>query len=400
MPKYNYTLVTRDGIKTQGMISAKDVENARNILGKEDGIIISVTEKKETKGLFGYINMRFEDKLMFVKHMGNMLQAGLTVTEALGILIGQTKERGVRTMYMNILEMIRNGESLSNSLREYGNIFPDIFITMVAVGEENGNLDAVMGYLDAQMEKEYEIRKKVKYALIYPVGILGLTVSVAIVIVVFIMPRITDIFEAFTIELPLPTRVLIRFSDTLTYNPLLSLFLFILGVSAIALIFKIRFMKSIIHRMATKLPIFGKIFIYSNLGRIARTMNSLLRSGTPVVKAMEVTANMIGNKSYKKMLLLAKEKVERGGQLGPSLEGNEKLFPPLVTKMLTIGEKTGGLELVTERLAELYEREVENLTKNISVLMEPILLVIMAMMVGGIALAIILPIYQLPTLLN
>lgn len=400
MPKYNYTLVTRDGIKTQGVLVAKDVDNARQKLSKEDGIIISVIEKKEMGGLFGYINMSFADKLMFVKHMGNMLQAGLTVTEALGILIGQTKERGVRTMYMNILDMIRNGESLSNSLREYGNIFPDIFITMIGVGEENGNLDTVLGYLDSQMEKEYEVRQKVKYALIYPVGILGLTVTVAIVIVVFIMPRITGIFDSFTVDLPLPTRILIAFSNTLTNSPLLSLFVFILGVSFLALIFKLRFLKSITHRMATHLPIFGKIFIYSNLGRIARTLNSLLKSGTPVVKAMDVTANMIGNRSYKKILILAKEKVEQGAQLGPSLEGNEKLFPPLVTKMLSIGEKTGGLEIVTERLAELYEREVESLTKNISVLMEPLLLVIMAMMVGGIALAIILPIYQLPSMLN
>ncbi len=401
MPKYDYVLSNREGVKESGTISASSIESARKKLQETEGIIVSLIESKKIRNWFWQRpSLKFQDKMMFVKHMATMLQVGITVAEALEILIDQTKERNNRRMYTNILDMVKSGQSLSKSLREYDYIFPEIFINMIATGEESGNLEQVMEQLDIQLEKEYETRKKVVSAFIYPAIILGMTLIIAIAIVIFIMPRITEIFSSFNVTLPIITRILIDFSGFLIEKPLQSVLIFATGIFVLVTIFRTKYLKPVWHRVLIRLPIFGKILIYSNLARFCRTMNSLLQSGVPMVKALDISSKMIGNKTYQKAIRNAKEKVEQGGELGNSLEGNEKIFPQLMTKMFYIGEKTGGLETTTKRLAKLYEREVDNLTRNISTLLEPLLLIFMAGMVGGIALAIILPIYQLPNLLN
>jgi type IV pilus assembly protein PilC len=401
MPKYDYVLSDQSGFRTKGSILAGDIDMAKSKLSEDGNIIISIIEnKKMTTYFWQRPSLKFQDKIMFVKHMATMLQVGITVAESLEILIDQTKEKNNRKMYENILDMVKTGQTLSNSLRAYDYIFPEILVNMIATGEESGNLEQVMEYLDIQMEKEYETRKKVVAAFIYPSIILGLTLTIAFGIVIFIMPRISDIFSSFSVELPFITRFLIGFSNFMVDRPLVTLFgAFFLGAFLI-FIFKVKYLKTFWHHVFIHLPVFGKILIYSNLARFARTLNSLLQSGVPMVKSLEITATMIGNSIYKNRLLTAKDKVEQGAKLGESLEGDEKLFPQIATKMLFIGEETGGLELTSKKLADLYEREVDNITKNISTLLEPILLIFMAALVGGIAMAIILPIYQLPNLLN
>lgn len=401
MPKYNYTLISRNGVRSKGTISASDLESARRKLTEEDSIIVSIIENRKLGNYFWQRpRLSFQEKMIFIKHMATMIEVGITVAEALEILIDQTKEKNNRRMYENILEMVRTGQSLAKSLNEYNYIFPEIFVSMISTGEESGNLEQVMKYLDAQMEKEYDTRKKVVSAFIYPAIILGLTLLIALGIVIFIMPRITKIFSSFDIPLPLITRFLIGFSTFIIENPFITAFSVIAVIVLLPFILRLKQLKPLWHRLIIHLPVFGKILIYSNLARFARTLNSLLQSGVPMVKALDIIANMISNSLYKKVITNARDKVEQGAQLGESLEGNEKLFPQITTKMLFIGEKTGSLEVTTDRLASFYEREVDNLTRNISVLLEPLLLIFMAVMVGGIALAIILPIYQLPNLLS
>jgi len=401
MPKYNYSLINQSGIKTQGTIFATDIEGAREKLNRENKIIISITENKKLGNYFWQRpSLGFEDKMMFTKHMSTMLKVGITIHEALDILISQTKEKNNRKMYENILEMVKSGQTLSKSLKEYDYIFPEIFINMIATGEESGNLEKVLEYLDLQMEKEYEIRKKVVSAFIYPIIILGLTLIITIGIIIFIMPRITKIFSSFNVELPFITNALIEFSDFVVNKPFIALAIVGGSISFITIIFKLKMLKPFWHRIFINLPVFGKILIYSNIARICRTLHSLLQSGVPIIRALDITGNMVSNSLYKSMIHDARDKVEQGAQLGESLEGNEKIFPQMVTKMLYIGEKTGSMEMTTERLAELYEHNVDGITRNLSVLLEPLLLIFMAVMVGGIALAIILPIYQLPNLLH
>ncbi len=400
MPKFSYVLSDRSGQKEEGVISASSKQIALSKLRKKDKIIISVIEEAKRKWFMGKPKLSAQDKMVFVKNLSTMVKVGITLTESLEIVASQSEKKSVKKMYENILEMISAGQSFSNSLRKYSDVFSELFVNMIETGEKSGNLDKVLQYLDVQLEKEYEIRKKVISAFIYPAVIVSLTLVIAIGIVIFIMPKITRIFSTFNMDLPLPTRVLIGLSEAMTQSPIYSSLVAVGAVLFFVFIFKIKILKPFWQKVALRVPVFGKILIASNVARFSRTFNSLLGATVPISEAMVISANMLANSSYKKVLLEASEKIEKGGHLGESLEPHKRLFPIMASKMFYIGEKSGSLEMTTERVAQLYEKIVDTKVKNLSVLLEPLLLVFMATLVGGIALSIILPIYQLPSMLN
>lgn len=401
MPKFTYVVTDQSGRKKEGAISAANKDSAIKKLKEKNEIIISMVEEEYGKiFIFGKPSMGLQDKVVFTKCLGTMLQVGITITEAFEILAHQTKKSGLKRMYEDIIEMIRSGQSLANCLKKYNNIFSDLFINMIETGEESGNLEKVLHRLAIQLEKEYEIRKKVISAFIYPAVIIVITIMMSVGIVAFIMPKITKIFEKFDMPLPLPTRMLIGISKFLTEKPLLAILIALSIIAFFIFVPRIKAIKPFWHMLMLKLPIFGNILVSANVARFARTINSLLQAGVPITEGFKLTANMLDNIVYKIAIDEACEKIEQGANIGESLEKEEKLFPQLATRMLYIGEKTGSLELTTRHIAKLYEKEVEDKTRNLSVLLEPILLVFMAVMVGGIALSIILPIYQLPNLLN
>ena len=401
MPKYLYTATTQSGIKKEGSLIAASLDAAKEKLKEEDFIIISLeVEKKFVTHFWERPSLSFQEKTLFTRHMATMLKTGITISEALEIIANQTKSKNNRRMFETILDMLKSGQSFSKSLKHYDYVFPAIFINMIETGEESGNLEDIFDRLSLQMEKEYEIRKKVVAAFIYPAIIMGLTLIVTIGIIVFIMPRVTKIFQSFKVELPAITRALIAFSDFLTKKPFLATGIFVGIIALFMVIFRLKQLKPFWHTIIFHIPFFGNIIVYSNLARFSRTMNSLLQSGVPVVKAMKTTGKMIDNRIFQKKITEAVAKVEQGAKLGESLEGDEKLFPELITKMIVIGEKTGNLEVTMERLADLYEKNVDAISRNLSVVLEPLLLIFMAGIVGSIVLAIILPIYQLPSLLK
>lgn len=401
MPKYHYVISSQDGVKKEGEIVTSNLELARAKLEVNQNIIISIMEDKKMGNWFWERpSLGFQDKLMFVKNLATMQRVGITMSEAISIIMDQTKSANNLKMYENILEMLKSGQTLSKSLREYNYIFPDIMINMIETGEESGTMEKVLTYIDIQMEKEYEIRKKVISAFIYPAVIISITMILAIGIVLFIMPKIIKIFSNFDVKLPLPTRVLIGVSNLITQHTLSTLAAIAAIIIFIVFIFRLKMLKPFFDRIILYIPVFGGILISSNLARFSRTLNSLLQSGIPVTKALDIIIKMMDNKMYREALERAHDKIEQGGKLGESLENNGRLFPALATKLLEIGERTGSMESTTGSLADLYERKVDSVTKNLSVLLEPLLLVFMGTLVGGIALAIILPIYQLPSLLQ
>lgn len=401
MPKYYYSLIDQVGKKTEGTMIASNLEAAHVKLQGDGIIILDLHEEKKIREWFWQQpSLSFEDRLMFTKNLATMIKVGITVSESLKIILNQTKKANNRKMFENILEMLKSGQSLSKSLATYPKIFPEIFVNMIATGEESGNLEQVLERLDIQLEKENEVRKKVISAFIYPALIIGLTLLIGLGIVIFIMPKIVKIFSSFDVELPLPTRIMIGLSNLLTHNLILTFLVLGGSIFGLIMLMRLKITKKFLAKVIMYMPVFGKLIIYSNLARFSRTLNSLLQGGVPIQKALGITAAMIGNHSYEIALKKTKEKVEQGAKLGESLESYPKLFPELATKLLHIGERTGSMEITTERLATLYENNVDSITKNLSVLLEPILLVFMSGMVGGIALSIILPIYKLPNLIQ
>ncbi|MFA6992274.1 MAG: type II secretion system F family protein [Candidatus Gracilibacteria bacterium] len=401
MAKFTYTFTDDSGVRQEGKIDAPSQSIAIQKLRADGVIILSINEDhKGSQWIIGRPKMSTQEKMMFVKNLATMIKVGITITEGLSIIRDQAERKSIKKMFDDIIDMINSGQSLAKSLKKYDNNFSPIFINMIETGEEAGNLEKVLSYLDLQLEKEYELRKKVVGAMIYPAIIVSITVLMAIGIVVFIMPKITKIFRSFKMELPLPTKIMIGLSDLLIQKPFTSLFAVVAVVALFIFLFKLKALKPFWHRIILSLPIFGKILVSANVARFARTLNSLIQATVPVTDALVITANMLDNYLYRRALTEASEKVEQGGKIGESLELYPKLFPILFTKLIFLGEKTGTLETITEKAAELYERETDTKTKNLSVVIEPLLLVFMAGIVGGMAISVMLPIYQLPNLLS
>lgn len=401
MTKYNYTLTNEDGKKKEGTINAPSKEAALQSLRTLDNIVLSITEEESSREwLFGRPKMSMVEKMIFVKNLATMIEVGITVSESLAIIKDQTKNVRLKKMFDDIMEMVNSGQSLAKSLKKYDNNFSQLFINMIETGEASGNLQDVLSYLDLQLEKDYELRKKVVSALIYPAVIITITLLMAAGIVVFIMPKITNIFKQFKAKLPLPTQLLIDLSNLLTQKPLLSFLGFIGIIGFMVFIFKLKILRPFWTKVLTILPLFGNIAISANVARFTRTINSLIKSSVPITEALTITMNMLDNILYKDALKEVRDKVEQGGKVGDSLEKYERLFPPMCTKMISLGERTGTLETTTGKVAELYEKDVDTKTRNLSTAIEPMLLVLMAALVGGIAISIILPIYQLPNLIK
>lgn len=404
MAKFAYILKDDMGRKKEGTVFGANTLAATDKvkeLKAENQYIIAVREVQPRKyWILNRPKLKLQEKILFISSISTMLKVGVVLTDALEIVVQQTKNPISRKMYEDILNMVRSGQSLSKSLSKYDYVFSEITINMIRTGEENGTMDEVLEYICTQMEKDYDMQKKVVSALIYPVVIMSITILMALGIVVFIMPKITRIFTTFKMDLPLPTVLLIGLSDLMTKQTIWM----ILGTAAlffgVSFILKFKPLKPFWHRVYLKIPVMGQIIKSANLARFARTFNSLLLSGTNMTKAMQVLQNVFTNVVYKDALKKTAEIMEKGGKVGEALEKYPKEFPLLVTKMIYIGEKTGSLSVTTDKLAEMFEKDVDNRTKNLSVMLEPFLLVLMGLLVGGIALSIILPIYQLPNMLN
>lgn len=402
MPKFNYVLSTTGGRHEEGSMAAPSREVALQKLRIGGKIILSCDEDLAKKRVYFWQkpSFSFEERMLFTKHLYAMVRAGVTISEALQIFITGTKGRNTKAMFENILNMIKSGQSLSKSLKTYNYIFSDIFVNMVATGEESGTLEQVLLYLGVQLEKENDLRKKIKAAFIYPAVLLSITLLMALGIVIFIMPKVLGIFSSFDMVLPLPTRILIWLTNVMTNQWYFVIVGFVALIVAAKLVSKIEAVRQGWHSVSLRLPVFGGILIKANLARITRTLNSLLQSGVSMTKSLAIVGDMISNNVYKKMISDARLKVEQGGGLGESFSVSDRYFPPLFVKLLSVGDKTGSVEDSTGQLAEMYEKDVDNMTKNLSVLLEPILLVLMGVVVGGLALSIIMPIYQLPNMIQ
>lgn len=399
--RFRYVLRNKIGANRKGVLEAESETDALRRLTEEGNSVLSMREEVE-----GWVpfwqkpHLSLEDKLIFTKHLGTMLRAGITITESLQILASQSENLKNREMLESMMGHVRAGQTLSETMKVYPNVFSDLFVNMIETGEKSGTLDQVLDYLDEQLDKEYELHKKVISAFIYPAVIMGVMMILCLGIVFFIMPKISKIFTSFDVRLPLPTRILIGLSTFLTTHPLLS---FLITVVVIGLGWFLAVWKRIKtprDLVILHLPVFGKVLKFSNLARFSRTLFSLLQAGLPVTRALTVIASMLDNQQYKNAVEIAEARVEQGGQLGEAFEGQEKWFPALTVKMLAVGERTGSLETTMKQLASLYERNVDNMTRNLTVLLEPILLVFMGALVGGVSISIILPIYQLPNLIS
>lgn len=345
-----------------------------------------------------FLRVKLPQKIFFTENLRVMVKAGLSLTEALRTLALQTEQKGFREIILELNADVEQGKSLSQALGRFGNIFEPIFVNMIGAGEISGTLEKTLEQLTTQMRKDYELISKVKSAMTYPVVVLSATVLIGIGMMIFVVPQILSIFEEMgDVQLPLPTRILIG-ATTLLRRGWPFLLLGSIGlVTGFLWAVKRPLGKRVWHRFLLSLPILGPIIRKINLARFTRTLSSLLRTDIPIVQGLTITADIVRNTYYRDACLAMAEAVKKGETISQVLERSPKLFPPLVVQMTAVGERAGTVDQMLEEIAEFHEKQVDQIMSGLSAIIEPVLIIFLGVAVGGIALAIITPIYSLTT---
>jgi len=335
------------------------------------------------------------EKMMFTRHLAVMIGAGLSLNRALEVLAQQTKNKGFAKVIINVNESVRAGIPLADSLSHHPRCFSELFINMIKVGETSGGLESSLKILAHQMEKQYELKSKVKNAMIYPAVIITAMLGIGILMMVMVVPKLTQIFKEMQTDLPLSTRVIIATSDFLNQHLLLGAFVLIALIIVIRFILKTAKGKIAMDGLILRLPIFGEISRKINSAQLARTLGSLIEGGIPIVQGLQIVANTMSNYLFQDSLQKSSLTVQKGEKLSQAIKTFSYLYPSMVPQMIEVGEETGTMGEILLRLADFYEEEVNDVTKNMASIIEPILMVTLGTVVGFFAIAMLQPMYSL-----
>lgn len=333
-------------------------------------------------------------KLLFVKHLSIMLKSGMSLSDAFNVLIDQSKGK-----FKKILEKIRDktnaGFSLHESLADFPKTFSPIFINLIRAGESSGTLEQNLGQLAIQMEKNYNLKKKIKAAMLYPMIILIFVFIVGLGTIFFILPKLVPLFKGLHTKLPWTTNILVKIGEFFHQYGAWPILILFLAIIFLIWLLKRKFMRPLTHWIILHLPIFKKISRDLNLSRFTRTMGSLLKSGLTIDESLLITSKVVSNYYFQLSLKEAAETIKQGEPLGKILSKWPFLYSKLCIRMIEVGEKTGSLDDTLLYLANFFEAEVDDLTKNLSNILEPVLLIFIGLAVAFLALSIITPIYQI-----
>lgn len=400
MIDFTYNAITKSGQRVSGNIQALNPESAGHML-KEQGLLpIEIMVSKSNVSLLGFLKnittISLDEKIVFVDNLAIMLKSGISITRALQIQVKQTQNPRFKEILADIAGLVEAGKSLGESLEKHKNIFSNIFISMVKVGELSGNLDKSLEYLTIQLHREADLKSKVRGAMIYPAVIVSAMVIIGILMSIFVLPKLTSIFKDFgSAKLPVMTRVVISIADFMSANGTLMIGLMIAVVVGIVFTNRTYSGKKFFDWIFIKMFVIGPIVKKINLAIFARILSSLLKSGISVVEALEVSANSIDSLPYRELVLESSNQVRLGKNLTQVLSQDDTLFPILVVQMLQVGEESGTVEEILGQLALHYEEEVDSIMKNLSSIIEPLLLLVIGGVVGVLAVALISPIYNI-----
>ncbi len=350
------------------------------------------TEKKKPRILLGTVSAK--QVLLFTKNLGILLKSGSTLSESIQVLRDQAKGKWYWILN-DIVEHIEKGLRFSEALGHYPKTFPPLFKGVVEIGEQSGTLEENLSYLTIQLEKSYELKRKVFSALMYPAIVMIGMIILGFGVSIFILPKISRVFESFRVELPLATRILLAISRFFTNYGTIAIIGFFVGIFFLIYLFRRHFMKPLSHWLLLHIPVVKNLVIRLNLSMFCRTLGILLRTGTTIDDGLRTCVNTTSNFYYMKFLQYAHNQVKGGSALADILKRKKNLFPPTVTQIIQVGEASGTLSDSLDYCAQLNEDEVDNLTQNLTVILEPLILLVLGIAVATLALAIITPIYSI-----
>lgn len=337
----------------------------------------------------------FVDKMMFVHHLQIMTKAGLSIITSLKILSEESENKKLKLIIAEIKAEVEKGQQLSVALAKYPKVFPPVYVSMIAAGEVAGKLEEALTEVSSQMKKSHELMSKVRGAMIYPAVIFAVMVGIAFFVVLYIFPKLLVLFEETQTELPLATRILIFITHFMQNYWYLIIIFAVLLVYAYLRAMKVYSFKKAMHALRLKLPIFGIIIKKINLANFTLTLCSLLNSTIPIIEAVRISSEVLGNVIYKEKLKEASESLKKGINLSEVLTRHPEVFPPMVTEMIMVGEQTGNIEQMLNELSEYYNTEVNETMSNFTSVIEPIIILILGLGVAGVAVAVIMPMYSL-----
>ncbi|MBI4837247.1 MAG: type II secretion system F family protein [Candidatus Portnoybacteria bacterium] len=402
MPTYFYTAKSQDGKEKSGRIEAASERELAQQL-RQGGYFLTFVaveggqESAASRKIFFRIfnSVPMVEKMIFARHLSTMIRAGLPMDRGLRVLSAQSKNPRFRQVLTEIERGIRGGKSFSVSLAEYPDVFPELFISMVRVGETTGRLDEVLMTLTIQMEKDYELRSKIRGAMVYPAIILSVMVAVGILMMVMVVPKLASAFQEMNLSLPLTTSIVIGVSQFLSNHLILGMALFVFIVVLIKVSMKTESGKKSLDFVFLNLPLISDLSRKINAALFARNFSAMVDAGVPINQALKIVANTMSNSFFRESLLIIAEGIQKGESLSSLLRQFSGLYPAMVVQMVEVGETTGSLSDTLRNLAEFYEQEINHVTKNLSTVIEPILMVIIGVAVGFFAISIIQPIYSL-----
>ncbi|MBI2199534.1 MAG: type II secretion system F family protein [Candidatus Rokubacteria bacterium] len=399
MPVFSYRGRGASGLTT-GEVEAPDRMAAVGELRNRAILVTKIEEKaggKTVVKLGGKVNDR--EMAIFTRQFSTMIDAGLPLVQCLNILADQSESKTLRAVTANVARQVEAGATLAESLRRHPRIFDDLFTNLVQVGEAGGILDVVLQRLSVYIEKAAALKRKVKAAMVYPSTIIGVAFLIVIFMLTFVIPTFATMFKNLGADLPLPTQIVLWMSDFVR-GYIIFIILGVMGaVYLLRRYYRTENGKSTIDALLLKLPVFGTLIRKVAVARFTRTFGTLVSSGVPILEGLRITARTAGNKVVEKAVMQCRAAVTAGKTLAEPLKASG-VFPPMVTQMIAVGEQTGALDAMLNKIADFYDDEVDTAVGALTALLEPLMIVILGVIIGGLVVAMYLPIFRLVTLIK
>ncbi len=396
MPLFKYKAISDTGEKIEGTYETDTKTQVIYMIRQKRYYPVKVEEVVEGKEISFdlFRKVKTKDIAVFCRQFHAMLNAGVTIISCLDILRKQTENKKLKSVLNEVYEEVQTGSTFSDSLKKYDNIFPELLIYMVEAGEVSGTLDIIMERMAIHYEKENKIQSKVQGAMVYPIILSMVSVIIVIFLLTFVMPTFLSMFQGSGVELPLPTRVLLSISEIIKKFWYIIVILIGVAVYFIKIFTATENGKYIVDIMKLRIPVVGSTIQNVVTARFTRTLSTLLSSGIPLIQALEVVSKIVQNKIVEKGLLETKEEVRKGVDLASPIK-RIGFFPPMVESMIKIGEESGSLDDILDKTANFYDTEVETALQKMVTLLEPLMIVVMAIVIGSIVIAMVLPMFDM-----
>jgi type IV pilus assembly protein PilC len=397
MPIFRYRAETEEGASQSGLVVGVSENEMIAKLRQQGFTVVGVTDVTDaplTRVLRFIAPIKNKDLVIFARQFSVMISANVPVVETLMVLIDQTNNLNLKNLVAGIAFEVESGSLLSDAFSKYPKIFSEFFVNIVRSGETSGKLDEVLNYLADEMEKSYDMNSKIKGAMIYPAFITSALFAVGLILMIYVIPNLTAILTETGAALPLSTRIVIGLSDFLRSYFLLLVLAVAALIVALRLYLRTYPGRRLIDSWKLRLPIFGPLFKYIYLMRFSRSLATLLKGGVTITRSLEIVADVVGNVIYRELILATLKSVNDGNPLSTVFEASPYV-PKMVPQMMAVGERTGKIDSVLDRVTAFYTRESSNMLDNLSKLMEPLIMIVMGVGVGVMVSAVLLPMYNL-----